>query len=131
MSRLSGSQPAPQTVSETAARAIHRELMSLDSQLQAQVGYVHAASQQIASATMLVNELYAKRSELARELGRVAPEDFGVMPDAIAATIPALSANRFHKPHPLPHGALAPQPAAARGGEYVSPFPPAPAQGEW
>lgn len=117
MSRLTPT-PAPQTVSETAARAIHRELMSLDGQLQAQVSYVHAASQQIASATLLVNELYAKRSELARELGRVAPEDFDGLPRDLAGSVPMAPTNRFHKPHPLPHGALAPAPQ--------SPYPPAP-----
>lgn len=89
-----------QTISHTSAQALFDKMRHLDKELDARVAAVSNGLAAIVAAHESAQELYAKRSDIAKELRRLAPDDF--MPEAVAVGASQDQEKRWHRVHPLP-----------------------------
>jgi len=92
---------APETkISTMAAQALWEKMRHYDKELDARVEDVNSAMVDMINAHTAAQELYVRRAEIAKELGRLAHEDFLPVTDTQAKTMP--SHLRFWRANPLP-----------------------------
>lgn len=89
-------RPEPK-ISHAAAYALYEKMTYYDNEVSQREKAVKSAMAAMTRAHATAQDFYAKRSEIAKELDRLAPDDFMPPEAAVEAT-----GRRFWRPNPLP-----------------------------